>query len=260
MPALPNQAIYNQPSLYINGGHCQWLTNTTLSVGPGQMRDSTNMDDINLTATATINAAVNGVNGLDVGALAASSLYAIYVIASSKAGDSTSDFYIAPAALLSLNFTSPVLPFGYDMFRRVGSVRTSAGSVLLDFTQRGTAGARDTYYGANIASPLAAGNATVMTAINLTGTNLVPLTSSQVYITGILTADAGGTRTAAFASQDSSSAAGQIFMTSPASTVFTTSLKVPCSTTAGGLVEINYLVSNAAASLAVNVAGYIDQL
>lgn len=260
MPALPNQAIYNETSLYVSGGHCQWLTGTTLSIGAGQMRDSTNMDDINLAATVTINTAVNGVNGLDVGALGASSLYAIYVIASSKAGDTTSTNYIAPAGLLSLSFTAPVLPFGYDMFRRVGSVRTSGASALLDFSQRGTGGSRDTYYAANIASPVVAGAATVMTAINLTGTNLVPLTANQVLITGILTSDAGGTRTAAFASQDSSSAAGQVFMTEPASTVFTTSLRVPCSTTVGGLVEINYLVSNAAAALAVNVAGYVDQL
>lgn len=260
MPALPNQAIFNEPSLYVSGGHCQWLTATTLSIGIGQMRDSTNLDDINLSALVTINAAVNGANGLDVGALANSSLYAIYVIASSKAGDAASTNYVAPAGMLSLSFTAPTLPYGYDMFRRVGSVRTSGAAALLDFSQRGSGNARSTWYGANIASPVVAGNATVMTAINLTGTNLAPLTSSQVFITGVLTADAGGTRNAAFASQDSSSAAGQVFMTSPASTVFTTSLTVPCSVTAGGLLEINYLVSNNAAALAVNVAGYVDQI
>lgn len=260
MPALPNQQIFTGPSLFVSGAHCQWLTATTLSVSAGLLRDSTNLDDINVAATLTINTAANGANGLDTGALGNNLLYAIYVIASSKAGDTTSDNYIAPAAMLSLNFTQPLLPYNYDMFRRVGTVRTSGAAALLDFTQRGTGGSRATWYGATLASPVVAGAATAMTAVNLTGTNLAPLTSVEVFVEGVLTSDAGGTRTAAFASVDSTSVAGQVFMSSPASTVTTESLIVPCAVTAGGLLEINYLVSNAAAAIAINISGFLDQI
>jgi hypothetical protein len=72
--------------------------------------------DVNL----NVDGATTGANGLDTGALAVSTWYAVWVIASTR-GESL-------AGLLSASFTSPTLPAGYTLKRKVGAVRTG-GSV-----------------------------------------------------------------------------------------------------------------------------------
>lgn len=86
-----------------------------VDVEEGSARDSTDSTDIVVGATLTANIAVNGVNGLDTGAEGVDTQYAVYVIA-----DTT---LVNPvASLLSINFVTPTLPAGYDVFRRVGAI------------------------------------------------------------------------------------------------------------------------------------------
>ena len=268
---IPTSPIVNLGNLYITGAVLTWLTGTTMTVGAGQVRDSTDTTDIivggNLVSSTsnpgggqgtnnpvtgssavTINAAIVGAGGIDAGALAASTNYAVYVI-----GDSLG--FKNGSAILSTNFTRPSLPLGYNCFRQVGSVLTSGASAILDFssiTFNSTVN-----YAAAIATAVTAGNATSFTPIVLT--TFIPGNATGVYLKVVLTSDAGGTRTAAFRATGSTSAAGQAIVSSPASTVTTEVVLVPVTNTAG-VMSVDYLVSNSSAAVAVSVAGYVAQL
>lgn len=249
---VPNDPIVNAGYLDLQGLELSFIAGgTTLGVAAGQARDGTNTNDILLPTAVIINAATNGViNGLDTGVLAASTLYAVFAVGSSNSIGN-------PGAILSLSYTSPSLPFGYDMCRYIGTVRTSGGSVILDFTQAGHGVDRSIWYAAAIATPITAGAATSFTKADCVG--LIPLTAGAVYMEGVLTADAGGTRTMALRATGSSSAAGQTIMSSPASTVTSASLLCPLGSI-GADTSVDYLVSNSSAAVALNVFGYLDEL
>ena len=246
MTIQPNYPMVNLGNLYVQGGALSFVTGTTITIAAGQFRDSTNVNDIVLPALVTINAATVGANGLDAGSLGASTLYAVYVI-----GDSTD--YNATAGLLSTSFTAPTLPAGYDMFRRIGAVLTSGASAILDFSQAG----RTMWYAAAVATAVTAGASATFAVVDCTA--IIPATANQVILKAALTADAGATRTAAFKSLASSSAAGQTIMSSPASTVTSASVVCPCSVVSS-VTGVDYLVSNTSAAVAVSVFGYVDTL
>lgn len=247
MALLPNIPMVNLGNLYLNGMNLAYVGNTSITVAAGQARDHTNVNDIVLPALVTIDATINGANGLDTGALANNTFYAVFAV-----GDSTG--YNAACALLSTSASSPVLPGGYDMFRRLGYVLTDGSAHILDFTQRGAGLSRDMFYAASIATNITAGASTTFAAV--TASASVPASAIEVIIKAALTADAGATRTAALKATSSSSAAGQAFMSSPASTVTTAMLLCPCDASGA----ISYLVSNASAAIALNVMGYVDAL
>lgn len=133
--------------------------NTKIDIAAGAARDSTNVYDIILSTATTINTAVVGANGIDTGTLGASKTYAVFVI-----GDSTNKN--SAATLLSLSATAPTLPFGYDVFRRIGWGRTDGSSHFLLFYVVGN-GTHRTYYWDAMISVLSAGTATTFTALDL---------------------------------------------------------------------------------------------
>ncbi len=257
MAIAPNIPVVNLGYSDLQGGRLSWLTGTTMTVASGQFRNSTNQNDIVLSAAVTINTAANGANGLDVGVMANNLLYAVYVIASSKAGDTTSDDYVAPAGMLSLSFTAPTLPGDYDMFRRIGTVKASGAAALLDFTQRGNGKDRDMYYGAVIATAVVAGNATTFTLVDCSA--LVPSTAGEIILKADLTPGAAG-RFVSLRATGSTSAAGQNTMSGDvAAVVHSASMTTPC-TTIAAVTSFDYLVSNAGDAVALSVYGYVDQL
>jgi hypothetical protein len=247
MAITPNSPIYTPFTPFLSGLQLAYGSTTTLTVAAGVASDSTVTNEINLPAFVTINAAANGANGLDTGTVANASFYAIYVV-----GDSTG--YNATCGLMSLSATAPVLPAHYDMFRRVGYVLTDGSAHILDFSQRGDGLSRDMWYAAAIATNITAGASATFAAV--TASASVPAPAAIVHLKAVLTADAGATRTAAFKATSSSSAAGQAFMWAPASTVATLSVDCPCDASGA----ISYLVSNAAAAIAISVSGYVDPL
>jgi hypothetical protein len=275
--STPNIPIVNKGLLYVNGFAVSQgaitvanLATAVINVAGGQCRDSTDTNDIILpNATYALNPLISGqVNALDVGDLAAAvTLYYVYAIA-----DSTQ--YRTPGTLLSLAdniVATPTLPFGYDMYRRVGTVLSNAaGTGILSFHQRGNGSGRDTWWNVPIATALAAGNAVVLTSFNwsnATPTPIVPLTAGKVFAKVALTADAGGTRTCVFDADGSVTIAnaatvGEVIISSPASTVTTASLQIPCTPGAGPVLPMTsfYAVSNAAAAVAVLVHGFVDLL
>jgi hypothetical protein len=152
--------VINQPSLYINNMQVTVASNTTLGVAAGQCRDSNNVIDIVLDEAVVINAAVNGINGLDTGTFAASTWYYVHVIADSSANKPV-------GCILSLSRTAPTLPFGYDSFRWIGVERADGSVHFLARYVAGNSNYRNHVWDANI-SALSSGAASTLTAISLT--------------------------------------------------------------------------------------------
>jgi hypothetical protein len=155
--------------------------------GPGapvvsSVRNSTNTTNIKWTGTIVIDITTSGVNGLDTGAEAASTWYAVFVIAGG--GNPV-------AGLLSTSSTAPTLPGSYTVFRRIGWVRNGAASDFLVFLQFGTGTDRVQYWTENqtVLAVLTNGAATTFTALSLA--TRVPPTSTNAYLRA--THDAGST-------------------------------------------------------------------
>src|SRR5579871_5737724 len=53
------------PTGYVQGLKTTWTGNTTLTVGAGSCRDSTDVIDMSLSSAANVTLTSNGVNGLD---------------------------------------------------------------------------------------------------------------------------------------------------------------------------------------------------
>lgn len=253
MALKPNVPIVNAGYLDIQGMQLTFITTTTIRVFAGVCRDSTNTNDITLDNSVVLNTATAGlVNGLDTGTLAASTMYAVFAI-----GDSTE--YQPSGSLMSLSNNAPLLPAGYDMFRYIGSIRTTAGSVIGDFTQTGQGVDREMYYSDAIATAVVAGASAVFAHVDLTTLHLVPVSAGNVVFLVTLTADAGGTRSLALRDVNSSSANGQAVITTPASEV-DTEIMICRASLLAGIMTTDYKVSNAAAAVAINVMGYVDQI
>lgn len=183
------QTFFPYSTLYITGLNLAWASNTTLTISPGLCRDSTNSYDINASAGSfTLNGAVNGVNGLDTGNLAASTWYAVYVI-----HDYTHQN--VNATLLSTSATNPLLPATHNSFRRIGWVRTDGSSHFLKFYQCGNANDRF-YQWDSLATILSGGTATTFTAQSLAAG--APPQAMPVYLTltytGALSGNLAGVR------------------------------------------------------------------
>lgn len=248
MALQPNAPIYTPFTAFINGLTMAYTSATSITVAAGDASDSTVTAKITLAAAAVINTAADGLNGLDAGAMANNTHYAVYVVS-----DSTEKY--PTGAMLSLASNAiPYLPFGYDMYRRIGYVLTNGSAQILEFTQRKNGLNRDMWYADEIATNITAGASATFAAV--TASASVPAGAKEVFIKAALTADAGATRTAALREGDSASTLGQVFMSSPASTVTTASLVCPC----GVSGSIDYVVSNAAAAIALSVLGYVDAL
>jgi hypothetical protein len=101
--------------------------NTKLDVAAGQCADSTNAFLMNVSA-GTIDCGTTGANGLDTGSLANSTWYHVSVIG--KVDGTT-------ALLASASFSSPTLPSGYTLKRRIGSFKTDGSAHILGFVQDG---------------------------------------------------------------------------------------------------------------------------
>lgn len=111
---VQNFSIVNAPNLYVDGLRITWDTAKLITVSPGAARDSTNSNDIVLSAPIILNNQITGPQGLDIG-IAGQATYFVYLI-----GDST--LYTPTSAVFSLSAVGPQLPSGYNMWRRIGSV------------------------------------------------------------------------------------------------------------------------------------------
>lgn len=171
--SVNNFPIVNLASMPIFGLEVSKASVTTLSMAAGTCRDSSNRLDITLgtaypnlqsktvAAPLTLNGAVNGANGLDTGSLAASKVYAVYVIADSSN-------YKNVAGLISLSLTAPTMPDGYNAMRLVGYAVTNGSSQFVDMFQVGSANEREVLFDTKIATAVTAGASTTYAGVTLT--------------------------------------------------------------------------------------------
>lgn len=271
--------ISNQPYLAINGfliSNDVTTPNTLLDVGPGLCRDTTNTFDINLgnwfgeTPTSTsgtyningfqstpgaitannttvINAAVNGVNGLDTGTFAAAKVYYVHVIFDQTGNN-------APACIISLSRTAPTLPAGYSTWRWIGQATTAAGGAtfVLGYWQ-GLENERIFTYDAPIATSVTAGTSATYAAINLS--TLVPNQDNlPVWFRANWTANAAADT---FNMQGGNSTGDAFTLIAPVagSTAHTVGFGQVLSQLVATVPTVNYKVS-AVGGVAINVARY----
>lgn len=249
----PNLPIENLSSLYVQGGRLVRTGNTTITIASGQFRDSTDTNDIVISSLLTVNGANNGANGLDFGALANSTFYAVFAIGSSIfGGNSASDTYLAPAGLLSTSATAPILPAGYDMFRRIGYVLTDGSAHILDFIQRGNSNDRPMTYAAGI-SVLGATAAAAFTAQSLA--IAVPPLATTVTLQATLVPNAPANFVALRPTGNTSAAGMAKLSGAVAAVAQIADMTVPCNATP----SIDWL-TDAASTVALTVASYVDQI
>ena len=148
------------------------ITNDTVTpdeiidIAPGSILDSTGVYQIISSSVLSPDITESGLNGLDTGTVAASTVYAVYLVADPVT-------QLAEGAVFSLSLTGPLMPFGYSAYALIGYVVTDGTSdILLGSWTAGNTGKRTFMYDAPIATPITAGAATTDTAVVLTG--LVP--------------------------------------------------------------------------------------
>lgn len=244
-----NIPVVNAANLYVDDLVVSWASVTTLAVTSGAARDSTNVNDIILADAVTINAAVNGINGLDSGALAVSTMYAIHAVGDSSQNNDA-------GCMLSLSATAPVLPAGYDMFRRIGWVLTNGAAQLLQFYMCGNDKVRTIYYDATI-SELAGGAATGYTEVNLASS--VPVTAS-LGIFDLLYTPAAATNIVQFQPFASLAGNGTVRFGCGVAGGQVGTVQVPVTPNGSNQAAIWYATTAGGDSVTLSTLGYVDNL
>lgn len=172
---MSNTQVQALPFLYAN--NLQITNDATtpdskIDIAAGQARDSTNTMDIILPTAVVLDAETNGANGLDEGALANSTWYAVHLIGSS--------LNLKPSAImLSTSATAPLMPLGYDVFRRIGWALTDGTADFLLYKIYGNGNVRKYVWDAVVTELSAAGN-TSFTDVDL-ATSVAP-SSTLAYL------------------------------------------------------------------------------
>lgn len=148
MPIVqPQFQISTIPFLPIEGLNMIWSSESVLEITAGACQNRSNANVIltsNIGATSAqpsifVDITKSGAAGLDQGTVAADTFYNVYVI-----GDSTLN--LISEGLFSISSNNPVLPKGYDMFRRIGTVLTDSIGQIIKFYQTGLDKSRTIWY------------------------------------------------------------------------------------------------------------------
>lgn len=221
--------------------------NTKIDVGTGICRDSTDTYDMINSASVTINAAVNGLNGLDTGSFAASKLYYVHLISDPVSGLTT-------GAMISLSATAPLMPFGYGAFRVIGFM-VSDGSVhfLLAYNS-GDQNARRFTFDAPKATSVTAGTSATYASIDLSAYIPSNIDNLPLLVQYDWTANAANDR---LDLHGGNSTGNQLSALAPVAgaTAHTIGEGVVLSQLVAGVPTIQYKVS-AVGGVAINVLGY----
>lgn len=244
---MANYPIEYAPFPYITGMKLSFNTTALIDVAAGQCLNSTKVNYIVIEDTVTINTALTGAGGLDQGTIANSTLYHVHAI-----GDSTQNN--EGSALISTSATAPVLPFGYDMFLRIGSVKTDGSALVLAFGQTGNGATRRMTYDTLI-QVLNAGAATTFTNVDCSAS--VPASSAKaVVLQCAFTPATAGTNQLKLRRDGSASTNGSVQANGTVNAVVAQSqLFVPV---AAGIFE--YLVTNGSDAATINLSAYDDEL
>lgn len=270
-PQVQNDPIYSLPHLYISGLNISIASTTVLAIAPGQARDSNDNIDMpvgfpNLQGNSVpavqfqnyqpgllINAAVNGANGLDVGSLAASTQYAVYLIGDSRG-------YLPVAGILTLTSNIlPKMPLGYDSYILLGFQATGGSSTFVYATSKPQNMKNALQY---ILQPpisvLSGGNATSFTAIDLTTNSAIPTTTLQNIIVTLLVVftPLAANDIVQFRPTGSSATAGLPTITGTTAGVAQTQYLNVIAGVGSSKPEIDYLVSVSGDAVSVSVVSW----
>lgn len=243
------------PFQYINGlglSNDATTPNSLLDVAPGNALDSTGVFQLSLPAAVKVSNLVNGLNGLDTGAVAASKVYAVYLV--------NDPVTLLPAGcMLSLSYTQPLMPYGYSAFLLVGYVVTDASKHFLPgYWTAGNTTARSFTYDAFQATAVTAGASTSYANVDLT--KWVPLQNNTPV--SVYTNYAPNAAANTLSMQCGNGTGDQVIQTAlvVAGTAHMTALNtVLAQTVAISTVNsptINYKVSSSSDAVAISVAGY----
>lgn len=236
------------PWLYANGLQ---ITNdsvapdTIVNVATGSCLDSTGVYQIIVSDPLSCDISVSGINGLDTGTVAASTVYHVYLIADPVSLQ-------ADALLFSLSATQPLLPFNYSVFKKIGYVVTdSSADILLGYWSAGNSATRQFTFDAPIIA-LNAGNQTSYTGVALT-TFVPAVDNTPVVIYSDFTANAAAD-IENLQGYNSTGDAVTIIAPVAGATAHTTSQNVVLAQLNTAAPSIKYKVS--AGSVSLYVAGY----
>ncbi len=220
----------------------------------GKCCNDTGSDDILISATKTVDMAVSGLNGLDTGAEAADTWYAIHLV-----GDASG---INPVGgLFSLSPTAPTLPGGYDIFRRIGWVRNDATSDFLKFTQSGKGSTRTIWYDVKRADVkvLSGGTATTFTVVDCSA--FVPPTATDVEVLAYFVSGVGGAITDMLELRRSGSTVTNPLCSIRAPVISNTSHRTQRRIALSSTQTTEYTVSNSTNNSAtLHIVSYLDEL
>ncbi|KTD29674.1 hypothetical protein [Legionella maceachernii] len=259
--------IVNARQYYINGLKLGYYDGTHVVVTAGKCSNSTNENDISVglplnvaatqtgtepvadgTGTVLINAAANGVAGLDTGALANNTFYAVYAIGDSYGINDGS-------AVISANLTQPLLPAGYDMYFRIAYVKTNGSAQFLAFRQDGCGLDRWMWYDASIPTSVTAGSSATYAPVDASAALPSPA-PTMVNWACVFTPTAAGNKLVLTPGLSTSTNGYAQASGAVAAVAETVNLVCP---TDGVLTQaIEYKVTGSA--VAINVQAYLDQL
>lgn len=175
---IPQTPVVNAGFMYVSGLKLTYSNEFEYVLSKGAARDSSNTIDIIVENDLTLSVLYAGINGLDVGTVGQSVCYAVYVIADSSG-------YKKTAAILSLNTLKPLLPVGYDCYRRVGWISTGTEvfpSHVLKFYQYGEGETKRYIYDKNtVQTIIFEGNSNTFSQISISPA-VVPKIACEIYI------------------------------------------------------------------------------
>lgn len=225
--------------------------NTLLDIATGSILDSTETYQIFTETPLVINAALNGLNGLDTGTFAEATVYAVYLVADPVDLQPT-------GAMISTSLTGPLMPFGYSAYALIGYATTAAAAAhfLPGYWSAGNTTVRTFTFDAPLATAVTAGTATTYTNVNLTAmVPNVPNLPVQLY-TSYLPAAAGNI----LSLQAGNAVGAQAVVTGQVAAVHTTQIDTilaqPVVISTVSSPVINYKVGSGSDAVAIDVAGY----
>lgn len=240
--------------LLIQGMFLNDQSQTSFVIDAGFCRSQLNDGDIRIPGQTqiTVSTTVTGPNGLDVGVIAASTLYNVFVL-----GDSQD--VLPTIAVMSLQRLQPKMPQGYNLWRRIGTIATDGSADIIEFVQNGNNKERWMFYSVTSTRFLNIANGsglmpTVWTTEAMTG--LIPSSNAAIYL-DIAFDPATASNTFQIRPLGSSSANGYINITSP---VANQTLRVQSIVPTLNSGEIQIQSSSANDGVQLFVSGFLDEL
>ena len=120
---------FGSPRSYLSGYGMTPVSATAISIAVGEARSDTNTYDITLASATALSLASTGANALDTGTVTSATWYHVFAISKAEG--------VSAATLASTNLSSPTMPSGYTLKRRLGSIYSDADVSVQNFVQTG---------------------------------------------------------------------------------------------------------------------------